>query len=53
MIERPISRALPVLDLAPRAPGATARHAPSPQDERLAEFRPEEPILPTFHLKAL
>jgi tRNA-2-methylthio-N6-dimethylallyladenosine synthase len=51
LTNRPLGRALPVLDasLAPR-PAATA---PVPADERVAEYRPEAPVLPSFHVWTL
>ena len=53
------SRALPVLDpgmagAPPGAfPGGSARRRPSPPDERVVEFRPDGPELPSFHLWTL
>jgi tRNA-2-methylthio-N6-dimethylallyladenosine synthase len=46
------SRALPVLDLAPARPAAPAT-PPAPADERLAEFLPETPALPSFFVWTL
>jgi tRNA-2-methylthio-N6-dimethylallyladenosine synthase len=46
------SRSLPVLDLALPAPAAPAR-PPEAGDARLAEYRPETPALPRFHVWTL
>jgi tRNA-2-methylthio-N6-dimethylallyladenosine synthase len=46
------TRALPVLDLTP-ATVRIDRAAPVPADERLAEYRPEAPALPRFHVWTL
>jgi tRNA-2-methylthio-N6-dimethylallyladenosine synthase len=46
------SRSLPVLDLALPAPSAPAR-PPEAGDARLAEYRPETPALPRFHVWTL
>src|ERR1700693_760767 len=48
MIERPPSRVLPVLDLAPPIAPAGSRRAVVAGDSRLAEFRPEDQVLPRF-----
>ena len=48
------SRSLPVLDLAPPAvPAAGPRDPFLPDDERLAEFRPEVRSLPSFFVWTL
>ncbi|HEX5824414.1 MAG TPA: tRNA (N6-isopentenyl adenosine(37)-C2)-methylthiotransferase MiaB, partial [Candidatus Limnocylindrales bacterium] len=41
-----------VADVLPAAPGSTAT-APMIEDARLAEYRPDAPILPTFHVWTL
>src|SRR6478735_4137029 len=47
------ARSLPVLDLvAPGRPAAPAA-PPEAEDPRLAEYRPETPALPTFHVWTL
>jgi tRNA-2-methylthio-N6-dimethylallyladenosine synthase len=46
------SRALPVLDLVSTRPVAPAE-PPAAADERVAEFRPETPALPRFHVWTL
>jgi tRNA-2-methylthio-N6-dimethylallyladenosine synthase len=51
-LTRPSTRALPVLDLVAPAPAAPAQ-PPRPADERLAEYRPETPALPRFHVWTL
>jgi tRNA-2-methylthio-N6-dimethylallyladenosine synthase len=54
MLDRPNrSRALPVLDLLPLEPAAGVRAAPTPDDPRLGEYRPDVPTLPRFHLWTL
>jgi tRNA-2-methylthio-N6-dimethylallyladenosine synthase len=51
---RPLNRALPVLDvLAPAAEPASPRAPLSPNDERLAEYRPDDRALPAFHMWTL
>jgi hypothetical protein len=50
-LTRPTGRALPVLDIL--APAAAPAAPPEPADERLAEYRPESPALPTFHVWTL
>src|SRR6187402_2556375 len=51
---RPISRALPVLDvLVPAAETAGPRAPLEAADERLAEYRPDERALPAFHMWTL
>jgi tRNA-2-methylthio-N6-dimethylallyladenosine synthase len=45
------SRALPVLDLV--APPIAPAQPPDVADERVAEYRPETPALPTFHIWTL
>jgi tRNA-2-methylthio-N6-dimethylallyladenosine synthase len=52
-LTRSPNRALPVLDLV--APGRTAMPAVPPEadDSRLAEYRPETPALPSFHVWTL
>ena len=48
------TRSLPVLDIAPPAPGLTGpRAAFAPEDARLEEFRPEPRALPTFFVWTL
>ena len=48
------SRSLPVLDLVPPAvPSAGPRDPLAPEDERLAEFRPEPRALPSFFVWTL
>jgi tRNA-2-methylthio-N6-dimethylallyladenosine synthase len=51
-LTRSPSRALPVLDLVAPAPAAPAE-PPHPADERLAEYRPDTPTLPRFHVWTL
>jgi len=52
-LTRTPGRALPVLDLAmPAAPAAPAT-PPIASDPRLAEYRPETPALPSFHVWTL
>ena len=46
------SRSLPVLDVVARAP-ATPAAPPEPDDARLAEYRPDAPTLPSFHVWTL
>jgi tRNA-2-methylthio-N6-dimethylallyladenosine synthase len=55
MIERPplAARVLPMLELAPPRDAAEVRPAFAPEDARLAEFRPEAPALPRFHVWTL
>ncbi|MBM4409120.1 MAG: MiaB/RimO family radical SAM methylthiotransferase, partial [Chloroflexi bacterium] len=53
MIERPIARALPVLEIAPPAATAQPRRAPAPADGRLAEYRLDDQALPRFHVWTL
>lgn len=49
-----MSRALPVLDVAPTAAGGRSRRAPSqPDDARLVEYLPEPPVMPRFHMWTL
>ncbi len=52
-LTRPSGRALPVLDVV--APGASATPAAPLEaaDPRLAEYRPEAPALPSFHVWTL
>jgi tRNA-2-methylthio-N6-dimethylallyladenosine synthase len=52
-LTRSTNRALPVLDLL--APGRTPTPSapPDPSDERVAEYRPDTPTLPTFHVWTL
>jgi tRNA-2-methylthio-N6-dimethylallyladenosine synthase len=48
------TRSLPVLDIAPPAPGTTAPRDPfAPDDARLEEFRPEPRALPAFFVWTL
>ncbi|MFN8628990.1 MAG: hypothetical protein U0838_01310 [Chloroflexota bacterium] len=47
------SRSLPVLDFAPTQPADGPRAPMSPDDARLAEFRPEPRSLPSFHVWTL
>ncbi len=48
------TRSLPVLDIAPPVAGPAGPRAPlAPDDERLAEFRPEPRALPSFHVWTL
>jgi tRNA-2-methylthio-N6-dimethylallyladenosine synthase len=51
-LTKPPSRALPVLDLIAPRPAAPAEPPPV-ADERVAEFRPETPALPRFHVWTL
>ncbi|MGZ6340080.1 MAG: hypothetical protein ACXWNG_06915, partial [Candidatus Limnocylindrales bacterium] len=54
MIDRPPRRALPVLDVLPPAAAANHPAVPAPPtDARLAEFRPEDQVLPRFHMWTL
>jgi tRNA-2-methylthio-N6-dimethylallyladenosine synthase len=52
-LNRSTNRALPVLDLL--APGRTPTPSapPDPSDERVAEYRPDTPTLPSFHVWTL
>ena len=51
---RPLDRALPVLDVViPTAESAAPRAPLSPNDERLAEYRPDVRALPAFHMWTL
>jgi tRNA-2-methylthio-N6-dimethylallyladenosine synthase len=53
MTERPtLTRALPMLDLAPPAPAAPRRPV-RPDDDRVVEFLPEARTLPRFHVWTL
>ena len=47
-----IGRSLPVLDIAP-LPAGSGLAAPEPEDQRVAEFRPESRALPTFYVWTL
>ena len=48
------TRSLPVLDIAPPAPGLTGPRDPfAPEDARLEEFRPEPRALPAFFVWTL
>jgi tRNA-2-methylthio-N6-dimethylallyladenosine synthase len=48
------TRSLPVLDIAPPAPGPAGRRDPfAPEDTRLEEFRPEPRALPAFFVWTL
>lgn len=50
----PPGRSLPVLDLVPAAaPAGGPRTPDAPDDARLAEFRPDAPALPAFHVWTL
>src|SRR5437879_4817920 len=52
-LTRSTNRALPVLDLvAPGRPGTPAA-PPDPADGRVAEYRPDTPTLPSFHVWTL
>ena len=52
MIDRPTSRALPVLDMVP--PGTTSARGPvALADERVEEYRPEAASLPSFAIWTL
>jgi tRNA-2-methylthio-N6-dimethylallyladenosine synthase len=51
-LTRPTGRALPVLDLVAPTSAAPAT-PPDPLDARLAEYRPETPALPRFHVWTL
>ena len=52
-LTRSTSRALPVLDvLSPGRTGAPLA-PPDPSDERVAEYRPDTPTLPSFHVWTL
>jgi tRNA-2-methylthio-N6-dimethylallyladenosine synthase len=51
-LTRPTGRALPVLDLVAPRPAAPAA-PPDPDDQRLAEYRPDTPTLPSFHVWTL
>jgi tRNA-2-methylthio-N6-dimethylallyladenosine synthase len=52
-LTRSTNRALPVLDLL--APGRTPTPSapPDPSDDRVAEYRPDTPTLPSFHVWTL
>jgi tRNA-2-methylthio-N6-dimethylallyladenosine synthase len=52
-ITRQAGRSLPVLDLAPPSPASAGRKLPSAEDERLEEYRPESPTLPSFFMWTL
>jgi tRNA-2-methylthio-N6-dimethylallyladenosine synthase len=52
MLDRPTTRALPVLDILPPA-SVIPRSATAPSDERLWEYRPDGPALPRFHVWTL
>src|SRR5436190_6492594 len=49
-LTRPPGRALPVLDLAPTVSASTPAMPPEVSDPRLAEYRPDAPTLPRFHV---
>src|SRR3954465_11358904 len=51
-LTRSPNRALPVLDLVASRPAGPAA-PPEMTDERLVEYRPETPALPTFHVWTL
>ncbi|TMF32130.1 MAG: hypothetical protein E6I26_15380, partial [Chloroflexi bacterium] len=51
-LTRPSNRALPVVDLGAPSPAAPAS-PPDVADPRLAEYRPETPALPSFHVWTL
>jgi tRNA-2-methylthio-N6-dimethylallyladenosine synthase len=53
MIDRPTARALPVLDMVPPSPAGGARIPTAPGDERVAEYRPETPTMPSFAIWTL
>jgi len=53
MIDRPPERALPILEVAPPAAAAEAQRPYAPSDERLAEYRPEDQVLPRFFVWTL
>src|SRR6476661_8444508 len=46
-------RALPILDVVPPAPSTAPATPAEAADPRVAEFRPETPALPTFHVWTL
>ena len=48
-----LSRALPMLEIAPPAPPSAPRLPDSPDDDRLAEYLPEARTLPRFHVWTL
>jgi tRNA-2-methylthio-N6-dimethylallyladenosine synthase len=52
-LTRSTSRALPVLDFAAPVAASAPATPPEPSDVRLAEYRPETPSLPTFHVWTL
>ncbi len=52
-LTRTRGRELPVLDLAMPAGSAAPAEPPVVDDPRLAEYRPEAPALPTFHVWTL
>src|SRR5436190_4242411 len=52
-LTRPPGRALPVLDLAPTVSASTPAMPPEVSDPRLAEYRPDAPTLPRFHVWTL
>jgi tRNA-2-methylthio-N6-dimethylallyladenosine synthase len=52
-LTRPTGRALPVLELAPAAAAIAPATPPEVSDPRLAEYRPETPTLPRFHVWTL
>ena len=52
MIDRPTTRALPVLDIVPPRP-ASARGPVALSDERVEEYRPEAASLPSFAIWTL
>ncbi|HSL34228.1 MAG TPA: hypothetical protein VK871_11300, partial [Candidatus Limnocylindrales bacterium] len=46
-------RSLPVLDMAPPPGALSGLAAPVPADARVAEYRPDAPVLPRFHVWTL
>ena len=52
-LTRPAGRALPVLDVLTTAPSPSIASAPTIEDARLAEYRPDALSLPTFHIWTL
>ena len=52
-LTRTPDRALPMLDVVPPALGAAPAVPAEAADPRVAEFRPETPALPTFHVWTL
>ena len=48
-----LSRALPMLEIAPATPPSAPRRPHAPKDGRLAEYLPEARTLPRFHLWTL